>query len=369
MTSWSPQQIDAAVAKARVLADRGDEEGAAAVLDEAARHDRRVVPALQEVLVRLSFEWNGLTFRYVPAGTFTMGNDIGEPDEQPAHLVRVDGFWLTDAPLSWNDFARVLDWPAPPESPSDEQLAALVGADQQEQFGFYNDSKIRLQYCENETKGARDWHAHSTSMWQSGGEILPAQAIFGTPDRESPLEPYRYDQKPVVAVDWSLADAVARFTRCRLPTEAEWERAARGCFPSSDWPWGDVDPDGTRADYGQFTRFALTPSRAFAPNDYGLFSMSGGVWEWCHDHYDAFAYAERAPQTPNAPHHADAPHAPRVIVNPRVELGSDVKEPQHVLRGGSWSDDPSALRVSFRFASNHGAAPNIGFRLATSTRR
>jgi formylglycine-generating enzyme len=355
MSSWSPQQIDVAVAKARALADGGDDAGAAALLDEAARHDRSVVVQLQEVLVRLSFEWRGLTFRHVPAGAFTMGNDIGEPDEKPAHLVRVDGFWLTDTPLSWDDCARVLGWPAPPEGPSDEQFAALLGSGQQEQFGFYNDSKIRLQYCENETKAARDWHAHDVvTMWESAGQIKPAQELFGRPERESATAPYRYDQKPMVAVDWSLADAVARVAGCRLPTEAEWERAARGCFPSSDWPWGDAEPDGTRADYGQFSRFALTPSRAFAPNDYGLFSMAGGVWEWCCDHYDALAYAERAARAP--------------VTNPCVVVGDDVKDPHHVLRGGSWTDDPNALRVSFRFASDHGSAPNIGFRLASSSR-
>lgn len=329
--------------------------GAAATLDAVAAQEReRVVPLLQQCLNGLAVKEHGLVFRYIPAGTFLMGNANGEPDEGPPHEVTLPGFWMSEAPLSWDDFTRVLGWPAPPEFPTEEQVQRIAEAFEDlrdARFSYYNDSKIRLQYCENDTLQARDWHAHDTQgQWVSGdGQPKTAQELFGSPERSS-TAPYRFDQKPMVAVDWGLAEVVGRLmstesVRYRLPTEAEWERAARGCFRGALYPWGDAPPNTTRADFDHFGEFRLSPSRAYPPNDYFLHSMAGGVWEWCADHYDAAFYA----QSPKD--------------SPLCVLGKKVPDRVHVLRGGSWADCAEALRVSFRSASEYGTSPNVGFRL------
>lgn len=326
------------------------------MLDEAARHDReRVLPALTEVLEALQIAEQGLTFRYVPAGTFVMGSDDGDPDEAPAHEVTLPGYWISDVPLSWSACARLLGWPEPPEHPTQEQVEKIgpaVGGSKTAPaaFNYFGSAKIRLQYCENDTVHARDWHAHDRAgRWTSGGKEMTAQELFGAPERSS-TDPYRYDKKPMVAVDWAFADFIGKLmttgaTTYRLPTEAEWERAARGCFLASPYPWGDAPADATRADFDRFEEFSIRPSRAFPPNHYGIHALAGGVSEWCADDYDATFYA-RSPRE-----------------SPICRLPDDVTAREHVIRGGSWADCADALRTSFRSSARHGSSPNIGFRL------
>jgi formylglycine-generating enzyme required for sulfatase activity len=341
--------IDELLARAASLRARGELEAAAATLDVAARQDRAALRALQEVLDQLAVTEHGLTFRYVPAGTFQMGAEDGEPDERPVHEVSLPGYWVSDVPLSWDAVTGGLGWPQPPAEPTEEQWEAV---------GSLVSIQICLQYCEDKTVRARDWHAHATpSTWTQGGtgKEISSEEIFGRPERSSD-EAYRYATKPMVAVEWAFAARVGErlssaSVQYRLPTEAEWERAARGCFPAAAFPWGDAPPAPERADFDRFDAFSILPSRSFAPNDYGLHAMAGGVWEWCADEYDATFY-QRSPRESPLCRRANAP-----------------KEVEHVLRGGSWADCADVLRTSFRSSSPHGSAPNVGFRLVRVPRR
>jgi len=151
-------------------------------------------------------------------------------------------------------------------------------------------------------------------------------------------EQLKQPQHPVVNVSWEDAGAYARWKGKRLPTEAEWEYAARGGYtgldgkPSYKYPWGNNESHD-KANYGgtegndQWERTA--PVGSFAPNGYGLYDMAGNVWEWCADWYDENYYQNFKNSTANNPKGPDS--------------GT-----QRVLRGGSWDNVPSDLRCANR---------------------
>jgi formylglycine-generating enzyme required for sulfatase activity len=350
-----PGEGDAAslAALAERLQAEGAIEAAATTADRAyglAPDDAALAARRAELLSSLAVRAHGLHFRYIPGGCYLMGSLQGDPDERPVHVVRLRPFWLSDTPVSWAAFCDLAGWMPPPAgAPArDKPEAAKPEAAEFDAVRFHlrEANKIRLQYCEDATTRATDWHAHAGAL----------KDIFGAPRREDPRRPERYNRKPMVAVAWQEAEELAgRLSgdgaTYRLPTEAEWEAAARGGLIAMRYPWGNEPPTADRCDFERFDEFSLQPMRRRPPNGYGLYGMSGGVWEWTSDWYDALYY-ENCPR--------DDPRGP--------EEGAE-----RVLRGGSWADCAEVVTVSFRmsrgstpyWAGDWGQheAPNIGFRL------
>lgn len=369
----------------RYLAE-GKLHKAASLYDTAfgiAPADTQISTERAELLDRLAVVEHGLTFRYIPGGTFLMGSNTGEADEQPVHEVELSHYWLSDTPISWAAYCDLMGWQPPRTGmPQEEEIEAIrlenkrrTGKDRSYAiFTLYEDNKIRMQYCEDRTQRAEDWHTHHPDqIWYSKGQPVKSQELFGTPYRDDPNRPWSYDQKPMVSVAWQEAEeltgvltaipqAQAAKVRYRLPTEAQWEKAARGGLVGQLYAWGSAPPDTTRCDFEHFKEFSILPSRTFPPNGYGLYVMCGGVWEWTADCYDALYYAESPRRNPR-----------------RAIRATNPEEVKRVVRGGSWSDCAEVVTVSFRMGLSstywrdadlgrrggwgRHRNPNIGFRL------
>jgi formylglycine-generating enzyme required for sulfatase activity len=337
----------------RELERDGHLEGAATILDRAYGLDPLSLPlreARQRVLDALEVVEHGLRFRYVPGGVFLMGRLDGEPDERPWHPAWLSPYWMSETPVSWSAFCRLMDWELPPNGgPRGDDWSRL---ERMEQFYTENANKIRLQYCEDRTLRAIGWHYHHP-LYRGRGGAEPDHR----PPRSDPNGPWTYDDKPMVAVSWEQATALGeRLTTSSavysLPTEAQWEKAARGGVIGARYAWVDAPPSPEHCDCGRFGKFSILPSKTFAPNGYGLYAMSGGVWEWTRDWYDAQFYTQSPDADPEGP--------------------PEGKE--KVLRGGSWADCADVVTVSYRTSRRTGLggdergagahmSPTIGFRL------
>jgi formylglycine-generating enzyme required for sulfatase activity len=236
----------------------------------------------------------------IPAGEFEMGSNDYD-DEKPVHTVYLDAFYMDKYEVTNAQYVKFLN-----------------------DYGKNTDAAghklldIDSEFCLIEKVG-------NTYRPKSG-----------------------YENHPVIEVSWYGAAAYAQFYGKRLPTEAEWEKAARGGLVGKKYPWGDEAYKG-KASFGS----GLKPVGSFAPNGYGLYDMAGNVWEWCADEYDS-GYYSKSPK--------NNPKGPGITITFKNNDFTSVTI-RRVLRGGSWCRYPGLFRCSGRNDYRPTYACNdIGFR-------
>ena len=299
--------------------------------------------------------------RWIPGGTFLMGSDLADyPEENPAHQVSVAGFWMDRQPVTVFEFRRfvqatgyvtVAEQPLDPAYYPDIDPAALVAGS----LVFHR------------TAGPTDLSSiHHWWSYVPGADWMhpegPGSTIRGR------------ELHPVVHVAWDDIAAYAAWAGKELPSEAEWEFAARGGLEGATYNWGEEFAPGGRLMantwQGEFPWQNLktdgyegtSPVGSFRPNGYGLVDMAGNVWEWTADFY-----THRHPDEPM--NGCCVPTNPRVMSPDRSFDASDpgaAHIPRRVIKGGShlcapnycWRYRPAARQAQMVET----AMAHIGFR-------
>lgn len=301
---------------------------AAGVLNKA-----RSIRREREQTRALNSQTGGGEMIWIPTGKMTMGAVDGAPDEQPMRDVKISGFFMDRTEVTNEQFARFV-----------AETGYVTLAERPDSTGGW--------VFQMDAAGSR-WERVRGATWRN-------------PDGSTPRE--GREKFPVVQVAWEDAAAFARWSGKRLPSEAEWEFAARGGAMHLRFPWGnDLTPGGhyfanfwqgplnpatTAAD-----GFAgLAPAGSFRPNDYDLADLTGNAWEWTADWYRADYYVRGPRKDPPGPAESLDPDEPAV--------------PKRVARGGSYlssETNGAGYRTSARrkIAPDYCAA-DLGFRCARS---
>lgn len=271
----------------------------------------------------ISIQPDGMEMVFIPAGEFQMGSDESDlkasPDELPQRKVYLDAYWIDRTEVTNAMFARFIH------------------------FSGYQ--------TEAERKGA-------SNVYQAPNWIMIAGADWRYPQGPASGVENLQDH-PVVQVSWNDAQAYCRWAGKRLPSEAEWEKAARGT-DARRYPWGDQPVEQTRLNFADlntgfswysredddgYSFTAPVGSYADGASPYGVLDMAGNVWEWVADGYVPDAYSELP------------------VDNPIGVLNSA----ERVLRGGSWMSDAWSVRSANRSRyTPETTRPFIGFRCAKS---
>jgi len=246
---------------------------------------------------------DGSVMVHVPAGGFLMGSQDEDAfiNEAPEQRVYLDSFWLFQTEVTNSQFNAFVN-----------ETGYFTTAEKKRWSWIFRDNQ---------------WDKVEGAYWQAPQG--PASDIAG------------FEQHPVVHVSWFDAAAYCEWAGGRLPTEAEWEKAARG-VDGARYPWGNSAPTCLLANFGACKSGSVrVGSHPEGASPYGALDMAGNVWEWVSDWYDEDYYADAPAENPTGP------------------SMSDFKG----LRGGSWARYSGTLRTSYRGRAFPGDSYNLfGFR-------
>ncbi len=222
----------------------------------------------------------------VPAGSFKMGQVDGAPDEKPVHSVQSSAFCLDSAPVTNKEYAAFLN-----------------------KYG--NRVEDGKRWLDTDCGQLGNAVLQPTMLGQRLLAFLECPQLLRIQENNGTFSPKSgFANHPAIKVSWYGAKAYCAAEGKHLPTEAQWEKAARGGKSGQKYPWGDL-PDRKLAN---IDGTSTTPVKSYPPNGYGLYDMAGNVWQWVQDWYDPEYYARSPSADPPGP-----------------ENGRD-----KVLRGGSW---------------------------------
>jgi formylglycine-generating enzyme len=272
---------------------------------------------------------------WIPGGTFLMGSDRHYPEEAPAHMVSVGGFWMDRYAITNRDFQRFV------ESTGHVTLAERP-ANAADYPGALPELLVPSSVVFKKAPHGVDIRNHYNWWTYVAGADWrhprgPDSAIEGLEDH------------PVVHVAFEDTQTYAAWVGKELPTEAEWEFAARGGLKAADFVWGDeYMPDGipmANTWQGEFPWQNLledghewtAPVGSYAPNGYGLYDMAGNVWEWTLDWYQEHGRIQRSCCTLDNPRGAKREES----FDPRTP---SVRVPRKVMKGGSYLCAPNYCR-------------------------
>jgi formylglycine-generating enzyme required for sulfatase activity len=277
---------------------------------------------------------------WVPGGTFTMGTDAylspGDPnpdrikaDETPAHEVELDGFWMDTTPVTNRQFREFVDQTGYVTFAERK----LTKADFQQRGADTTDFPADVinpgSMCFN-PKFDRKQLVMQGPGWEHQVWMIVDGADWRHPDGPESSIDDKLDH-PVVHIAWEDAQAYCQWAGKRLPTEAEFEYAAKGGGKPLKYPWGNELTPGDKfmANYwqGEFPLvrenqdgfLTTSPVKSFPPNSLGLYDMAGNVWEWCQDLYDADYYSVSPRKNPQGPSSSFDPQMPGTVK--RVQRG------------------------------------------------
>lgn len=289
---------------------------------------------------------------WIPGGSFMMGSDT-KPVEQPPHRVVLEGYWMDETEVTHGQFRAFVE--------ATGYITSAEKTPRKEDFP----AEIRDQILDDLlTPGANNFRSTEQPVpldnelaWWEYRKGASWKKPMG-PDAPAPK-----DTEPVVCVNWEDASAYAKWAGRRLPTEAEWEFAARGGLSEKPYVWGDgMTPGGkwmANIWQGEFPVKddakdgfpGLAPVKSYPVNGYGLYDMSGNVWEWTADWYDQTYYAQSPEYNPKGPGPSSDNHQ---------------GQPSKIMRGGSWLCNDcycEGYRPAARqFTTPDTASNHVGFR-------